>query len=80
MTHARSGVCALAVLMLAACAASQPPTTTEAQAQSRCERVSRTGSNLPVLQCRPGATEDERQQDIDDWGRSTHGRRSSGGG
>ncbi len=86
MTHAGTGACALAVFVLAACAAPQTSTrTTEAQSQEqpRCERIYRVGSSLPVVQCQPSVSEAERQRMIDDWSHAampSHGQKATRSG
>lgn len=64
--NSRLAACVL-VSIVAGCASTPPAdTTAAAKPQQSCEREYRTGSLMPVKECAPPMTEEERQRMADE--------------
>jgi type IV pilus biogenesis protein CpaD/CtpE len=75
------GLLACSMLLLAGCA--QQPAVTTAAAPQECEQTYRTGSIIPVRDCSPKLSEEERQRLIDDLQKTllkNSGQKNTGGG
>ena len=55
------------MVLVAGCATPPPDTQVSQKTAQQCEVTYRLGSNIPVRDCGPKVTEEERQATVEEW-------------